>query len=308
MIKIIICIEFHNIILEKSTKKGKWFLYSLLLLTVSSLYPHCIPTVSSLYPDLPKKNVKTIISNYSNIVNMPYKYKRVCPICQRPWVVNLSSHLEMVHDLNANERADYLKRAILCASNPSVHARGPATTQTAKLKKGRQRHDRRVVQLCQRSSNKTPITDVLPEPYPNFRLRHKFSMMVVGPSMSGKSYFVKELLERDRIEYEDYRKRSKIHWFYGQYQHKFKDMKRSLGHDIYFREGLPTFQLDLCKYNNIIVLDDLMDLAVDSPIFSKLLYCCYRMLFQKVNTTLVSVVALNIWFSLDVRQIDDRSV
>ena len=51
-------------------------------------------------------------------------------------------------------------------------------------------------------------------------------------------------------------------------------MKWSLGQDIYFREGLPTFQLDLSdvdpKHNNIIVLDDLMDLAVDSPIISKL--------------------------------------
>ena len=98
-------------------------------------------------------------------------------------------------------------------------------------------------------------------------------MMLVGPSMSGKSYFVKELLERDRIEYEDHRKRPKIHWFYGQYQDMFKDMKRSLGHDMYIREGLPTFQLDLSdidpKYNNIIVLDDLMDLALDSPIISK---------------------------------------
>ena len=34
-------------------------------------------------------------------------------------------------------------------------------------------------------------------------------MIVVGPSMSGKSYFVKELLERDRIEYKDHRKRPK---------------------------------------------------------------------------------------------------
>ena len=36
---------------------------------------------------------------------------------------NLSSHLEMVHDLNTNERSDYLKRAILCASTQSVYAR-----------------------------------------------------------------------------------------------------------------------------------------------------------------------------------------
>ena len=53
-----------------------------------------------------------------------------------------------------------------------------------------------------------------------------------------------------------------------------KDLKRSLGHDIYFREGLPTFQLNMSdinlKYSNIIVLDDLMGLAVDSEIISKL--------------------------------------
>ena len=168
---------------------------------VSLLYPYCIPTVSSLYPHcilpLTKKNVRTIISSNLNIVKMPYKYKRVCPICQRLWVVNLSSHLEMVHDLSANERADYLTCAILCTSTPSVHARVPTTTLTAKLKNSRQRHDRRVVQLCQTSLNKTPTIDMLPEPYPNFRLRHKFSMTVVGPGMSGKSYFVKELLERD---------------------------------------------------------------------------------------------------------------
>ena len=51
-------------------------------------------------------------------------------------------------------------------------------------------------------------------------------------------------------------------------------MKRSLGHDVYFREGLNTFHLDLSdidlKYNNIIVFDKLIDLAVDSPIISQL--------------------------------------
>ena len=92
--------------------------------------------------------------------------------------------------------------------------------------------------------------------------------------MSGKSYFVKVLLERDHIEYEDHRKCQKIHWFYGQYEDMFKNMKRSLGQDICFQEGLPMFQLDLSdndpKYNNIIVLDDLMDFAVVSPIISKM--------------------------------------
>ena len=86
---------------------------------------------------------------------MPYKYKRVCPICQRPNVIHLSSHLEMVHDLNTNERSDYLKRAILCVSTPSGHARVPTTTVTAKLKSSRKRHDRRVVQQCQSPQTNT---------------------------------------------------------------------------------------------------------------------------------------------------------
>ena len=87
----------------------------------------------------------------------------------------------MVHELNAKERIDYLTSAILCASTPTVHARVPNTTKT---------YDRPVVQQCQKSSDKTPTPDVLSETYPNFRFRHKFSLMIVGPSMSGKSYLL----------------------------------------------------------------------------------------------------------------------
>ena len=47
-----------------------------------------------------------------------------------------------------------------------------------------------------------------------------------------------------------------------------------MGKDIYFKRGLPKFEPDLCNidphYNNIVVLADLMDMAVDSPIISKL--------------------------------------
>ena len=105
----------------------------------------------------------------------------------------------------------------------------------------------------------------------------------------------------------------------------FKDMKRSLRHDIYFREGLPAFQFDLSdidpKYNNSIVLDDLMDLAVDSPIISKVFTqgrhrnASVILLLQnafpkgKQNTSISrNTQYIYVWFSLDVRQIDDRSV
>ena len=71
--------------------------------------------------------------------------------------------------------------------------------------------------------------------------------MVVGPSMSGKSFFVKQMLERDHIEYDDPRKQRRIHWFYGQYQDMFKDMRRNMGKDIHFKQGLPEFEPDLCE-------------------------------------------------------------
>ena len=52
-----------------------------------------------------------------------------------------------------------------------------------------------MAERSRKSSGREPIPDVRPEPYLSFRLRHKFSLMVVGPSMLGKRYFVEELLE-----------------------------------------------------------------------------------------------------------------
>ena len=49
---------------------------------------------------------------------------------------------------------------------------------------------------------------------------------------------------------------------------------RNMGKDIYFKQGLPEFELDLSNidpcYNNIVVLDHLRDMPVDSPIISEL--------------------------------------
>ena len=123
------------------------------------------------------------------------------------------NHLEMVHDLNADERTGYLKRTILSVPTPSIQARLPNTIVKLKLKYIRQ--DRRVVQHSYKSSDKTPTVYVLPEPYPKFRFRHTFSLMIVWSCMSWKNYFFKQLLEINHIEYENHRKSPKIHWFYG---------------------------------------------------------------------------------------------
>ena len=47
---------------------------------------------------------------------MPYKYKRRLPVCQRPNVINMSSHLDMVPRPYATERSPYQECAVLCSS------------------------------------------------------------------------------------------------------------------------------------------------------------------------------------------------
>ena len=152
---------------------------------------------------------------------MPYKYKRVCSICQRPNVINMRSHLAMVHNLSATERSPYLKRAVLCPSEPITRP------TLAKHKKHPKQFRNSSTQ--RKSHGRNTNHSISSEAYEDFRFGHKFSLMAVGPSMSGKSYFVKQMLERDHVEYDDPRKQRRIHWFYGQYQDMFNDMRRNTG-------------------------------------------------------------------------------
>lgn len=110
-------------------------------------------------------------------------------------------------------------------------------------------------------------------PYPDFNFRHKFSLLVVGPSQSGKTYFVEQILQKERILYGEKKKR-RILWYYTQWQDGYETIKKLLKTEISFSQGLPTFSDDLSEidanYNNLIILDDLMAEAIDSPIVSRL--------------------------------------
>ena len=72
-------------------------MYPYCILTVSPLYPHCIP--SKRGGGEKEKCLKMPLSS------MPYKYMSICPVCQRTNVVHLSSHLVMVNCLNGNARS-----------------------------------------------------------------------------------------------------------------------------------------------------------------------------------------------------------
>jgi len=95
------------------------------------------------------------------------------------------------------------------------------------------------------------------------RLKHPFPMVVSGPTMSGKTSFVRKLLELGEEMIEN--APEKIIWCYGEYQPVFEEMRRTLG-NIEFIEGMPSDinQVINPTQRNLIVLDDLMTDTGDS--------------------------------------------
>ena len=171
---------------------------------------------------------------------MPYCHRRVCPICGKQDLLKLSEHLRQVHHLSSDERQLYLKNATFSQSfSPILNASGCLEIQ----------------------------------PYPEFKFQHPASMMVVGPTQSGKSYFVEQLLSSKRIKYPS-RKTTKIQWFYTQWQPLYERIQSTLGKSITFTQGLPVVNDNLEDINdqvhNLWVFDDLMEEAVQSPLISQL--------------------------------------
>ena len=109
--------------------------------------------------------------------------------------------------------------------------------------------------------------------YPDFKFNHMFSMLVVGPSQCGKTYFVEQLLTNNCVKYPS-KKPRRIYRFYNQWQPRYVSLKSTLGDEIQFTQGLPALSEDLSeigsKFNNVVVFDDLMSEATDSSVLSKL--------------------------------------
>ena len=172
---------------------------------------------------------------------MPYTHRRMCPICGKQDLLKLSEHLRQVHQLSCDERTAYLKSAVF-SSGFSSH----------EMKQNR----------CMET-----------KPYPTFHFKHPAMMMIVGPTLSGKSYFVEQLLNSKSIKYPS-RKAKRIHLFYTQWQPLYDRLRATHGNSISFTQGLPEVKDNLenidDKVHNLWVLDDLMEEAVQSPIISQL--------------------------------------
>ncbi|GFX63392.1 uncharacterized protein TNCV_3619951 [Trichonephila clavipes] len=87
----------------------------------------------------------------------------------------------------------------------------------------------------------------------SLKLVYPFTLILAGPSGSGKSQFVKKLIENKMIK--PFPK--KMIWCYGVYQALYEEMS-----NISFHEGIPS---NLHQYSDaLIVVDDLMD-ATSKP-------------------------------------------
>ena len=111
------------------------------------------------------------------------------------------------------------------------------------------------------------------KPYPSFQFQHPATMMIVGPTQSGKSNFVEQLLKSSLIKY-PCRKAKRIHVFYTQWQPLYDRLRDTHRTCISFTQGLPEVNENLenidDKVHNVWVLDDLMDEARQSPVISQL--------------------------------------
>jgi len=194
---------------------------------------------------------------------MPYKHKRNCPLCCKQDLANLANHLLDVHGLSNEERQPYLQMATQrlhypeekedCSFKIPLKRRCPSGRSELKRERA--------------------LTDVTG--YPEFCFKHPFSMLVVGPTQSGKTYFVEQMLTSPHRMYFPPKKEVRVSWFYNQWQPRYKKLKKTMGHQITFEQGLPDWSEDLREINpkihHVLVFDDLMSQAVESPILSRLL-------------------------------------
>ena len=198
---------------------------------------------------------------------MPYRQRRHCPICLKPDLLSLSNHLSQVHQLKSPMRKPYLKAAVFSNVQLSPFISHPywgiSPPQPQPLSSVRQ----------QPMVEKAPNRCLEAVPYPDFAFNHMFSMLVVGPSQCGKTYFVEKMLTEHCIHFPN-RKRTHITWYYNQWQPCYKTLQSSLGDSIHFTQGIPNLSDDLHeinpKWNNILVFDDLMAQAMDSSVLSRL--------------------------------------
>ena len=202
---------------------------------------------------------------------MPYTQRRACPICGKPNLLKLSEHLRQVHGLSSEERQPWLKQA-------SHHSPPVVPIEYVETPVNRSPSSCPVIlsnnsPIHSLTVNNSPIHCLETQPHPEFAFQHPYSMIVVGPSQCGKTHFIHQLLTHKCITY-PCKKPVRVVWYYNQWQPQYEEIQRDLGSKIRFVQGVPELEENLSDIKSskhtILVVDDLMAEAKDSPVVSKL--------------------------------------
>ena len=123
---------------------------------------------------------------------MQRRFRWTCPVCGRPDLKNISTHLLQVYGLSSEERKPYLKQATVSSWQPHIERSPHITMSNMNVEKPGQK---RVKQSEHSSPAKGPriaarMTSLANKSCPEFNFRHKFSLLIVGPTLSGKKYIL----------------------------------------------------------------------------------------------------------------------
>ena len=101
----------------------------------------------------------------------------------------------------------------------------------------------------------------------HFYFEHPTSIIIAGPSRSGKTCFLIRALKHSLIQPIP----TRILWFYKEWQKAYEELKKS-SLNIEFHEGIETALLKSVSRNetNMVIIDDLMSTATDSKAVSKI--------------------------------------
>ena len=143
------------------------------------------------------------------MVEMPYKFKRDCPVCGKPELLSLSDHLRQVHRLKSHERKQWLKAAVFSGSKKSLgitQGGSRRLPQVLHTEKERSRERKRTIAAVKETEKpqhcivKRPkFTDDVSletKSYPEFMFRHKFHFSWWAPLSVIKPFSLKKFSQR----------------------------------------------------------------------------------------------------------------
>ena len=116
---------------------------------------------------------------------------------------------------------------------PKLITNGIIPDRTTSFQQGSSQSPLKMKPTESKAKHITPITQIpFQSPESTFIFKHPFTMLVAGPTGCGKTYFVKQMLESDKIQ----PRPDRIIYMYGLWQPLYEEMRKTIP-NIHFIQG-----------------------------------------------------------------------